>query len=91
MGKEKLISRNETGGGKKTKKYGGQEIGGRVFFLFFFLFKLEMLGMVQKRALKLYTNSAARREYVRCKSRTSNRCEGEAGWEGQSRGGINPY
>lgn len=63
-----------------------------MFFLsFFLLFKLEMLGMVQKRALKLYTNSAARRVYVRCKSRTSNRCEGEAGREGRSRGGINPY
>lgn len=48
MGKEKLISRKENGGEEK-KKYGGQEIGGRVFFLcFFFSFKLEMLGMVQK-------------------------------------------
>lgn len=53
MGKEKLISRKETG---EKKMYGGQEIGGC-----FFLFKLEMLGMVQKGALKLYTNSAARR------------------------------
>lgn len=89
MGKEKLISRNETGGGKKSMVV--RKLGVGCFFFFFFLFKLEILGMVQKRALKLYTNSAARREYVRCKSRTSNRCEGEAGWEGQSRGGINPY
>lgn len=55
--------------------YGGQEIGG----CFFFSFKLEMLGMVQKGALKLYTNSAARRVYVRRKSHTSNRCECKAG------------
>lgn len=62
-----------------------------MFFLFFFSSKLEMLGMVQKQALKLYTNSAAQRAYVRCKSRTSNRCEGEAGQEWRSRGEFNPY
>lgn len=66
--------------------YGGQEIGGC-----FFSFKLETQGMVQKGTLKLYTNSAARQVYVHCKSHTSNRCEGKAGWEGWSRGGINPY